>query len=327
MYDLLDAFIERYRRPGHEFDIVIARLILAFVLIWKLLSRNFSFYAYLPDGMARYPSALYPAHSIKWWTGGQFTTDLLTFHWPHWFLPAASPTFIGGVQVAALIITAVWAVFGDRLFRWTPMILYVLLAYLWGYIFRTGQEVDSVALYFGVLLVLALRGGSNEPVFKLPKLAGETQTLSAGIARSHLILVFVAYYFASGMRKISDISPVGWLQYDLIALLERSQLIAQHTTQYAPPIFANLLFLGDWGRALSPLVYLSHLLVPLVYFNRGIIPKMFLFYAIFHVMTIGVGITFSGYVFVWSCLFPFATWLNAARGADPENVKGVRYGR
>jgi hypothetical protein len=53
-----------------------------------------------------------------------------------------------------------------------------------------------------------------------------------------------------------------------------------------------------------PLIYTSHLIVPMVFFARSSVFKFFLFYAVFHFLAFGVGISFTGYILVWLVLFP-----------------------
>ena len=62
-----------------------------------------------------------------------------------------------------------------------------------------------------------------------------------------------------------------------------------------------------------PAVYISHISVPVVFFKRYLIYEFALFYCIFHLMTFGVSISFTGYVFIWMILFDFRTAITCLR--------------
>ena len=301
---LLSAFNQSYYQPQPNIDILVARLFVCFLFAWKLLSRNFDFYGFVPSDVALFPSQVYSAESIKLWTGNWFTTDILTFHFIHYVIPYFGPSTLSAIQFFALLFVIAYAFVGDRFGKWLAISVYILLIYLWGYIFRMGQEVDAISLYFGMLLTLIVSPSRSPALWQVNRSNVSLHTETDGVTKSNLILVFVFYYFGSGLNKITDISPAGWLDYDLVSAIQLAVLQAEHSTQHIPEFFHHVLPLGDFGKLFPVIVYASHLMIPLCFFYRGALFGSFLFYAAFHIMTFGVGISFTAYIFVWACILP-----------------------
>ncbi|MEM7249815.1 MAG: hypothetical protein AAF493_00235 [Pseudomonadota bacterium] len=301
---MLDDFLTHYARSGSEFNVLLARLFVCFFLVWKILSRDFGFFASFPYEITAYPVDIYSTESYVFWTGTWLITDLLTFHWIHWFLPPPSASLLTGVQYGLVSLIAIWAIFGDIHGKWLSGAIYAALIYLWGYIFRSGQEIDSIALYFGMLICLILNRGKNRPITDLPSTYRGSPTRFAGYVESNMLLVLCTYYFASGLRKLTDLLPWEWFQYDLALAVERQRIISQYASGYAPEIFDYLLPLGGFAAVFAAVVYVSHLVIPFVFFRRELLFHFFLFYAVFHFLTFGVGISFTGYIVVWGCVLP-----------------------
>lgn len=317
-------YLSAYNQPAYDFNINFARLFVCSFLVWKLLSRDFGFFGTLPSGAFYfYPSNIYPSHSYILWTGIPVLQEILTFHWVHWLLPHPGPMtmrVIQGAAVASLVAVAIWGK-GPR--SALLVLSYVLLIYLWGYLFLLGQEIDSVDLYFGILIALAISTYRDVPVWRVPSLFNAAKTVDAGRSYSNLILVLVFYYFASGMRKLTDLSPMEWFQYNLVEAIEQHSIRAANGPLATLDIFTHvhgLTFLDYIG---PPAVYLSHLLVPTVFFRRSLVLKFFVFYAIFHVLTFGVGISFAGYIFIWSVIFPWREIFSFFSGRTGPTLQSV----
>lgn len=309
-FDLLESFSVRFHKPGFDFNINVARVIFGTLLLWKLLSRNFEFYGYVPSEIFDfYPVDVYSKSSYVFWTGLPFITDVLTFHWIHWFIDRPGPHMLEIIQNISIFFVLVFTVYGKgprNIFVW---ITYVLLIYLWGHLFILGQEVDAIAMYFGLIIMLGISNYKDVPVWKFSKIFSEKENEQAGISISLMYLVFVAYYFASGLRKITDITFYEWFIYDLIPVMEKQSIVATITSTSTPQIFEYIFWLGNYGNILPMFVYLSHLIVPIVFFKREYVVKFFLFYAVFHFMAFGVSISFSGYVLLWGVLFHYKEWI------------------
>ena len=309
-FDLYEEFSKSYNTRGFDFNINVIRLLLCIFLIWKLLSRNFEFYGYVPDDVfGYYPIEIYPITSYITWTGTSLVTDIFTMHWIHWFIDRPGPGAIKFIQNMSIVSVSLLAIFGRGPKNILAFLSYLLLIYLWGNLFLLGQEVDSISLYFGMLLVIALSNYGDKPIWKIGSTFSAKKNINAGRTISRFYLVLVAYYFASGLRKFTDLSLSEWFKYDLIWEIQQTMLTANITSLHVPKVFEHLLFIDSWGQLLPPLVYLSHIFVPLVFFKRSKVVYFFIFYAVFHFMTFGVGISFTGYIVVWGCLFHYREWL------------------
>lgn len=306
-----ERFLATYNAPGYDFNINVARLFVCAFLIWKLFSRDYGFFGTVPEELFYfYPYQLYPMDKWILWTGLPVIQELLTFHWIHWILPHPSVNVLRGIQAAAMLSLACLAVFGKGPKSAILIVTYSLLIYLWGYLFLLGQDIDAVAIYFGILVALGISRHADVPVWKLPALYRQPKSIDGGRAFSTVLLVFVFYYFASGVNKLTDISFLEWLQFDLVGAIERHSIVAAHHTVDTIDFFQILHGMTYFNYFGAPAVYISHICVPFVFFRRRMIFKFFIFYLMFHLLTFGVGISFSGYIFVWSVLFPWRELLD-----------------
>jgi len=301
-----DHFIEKYNTPGFSFDLNLVRCIVSLFFAWKLLSRDFGFYGTVPDGVFPFYSInIYPADSYIMWTGLPLISELATFHWIHFLLPYPSPAVLRVIQGIAIVLLVILALYGRGPRRSIAIGAYCLVLYLWGYMFLGGHEIDAILLYFGLLAIIAVSEFDDRPIHKLSSLARVSPTRSAGHAVSLMYLLFATYYFASGVNKLTDISFWEWFEFDLAEAMYEYRIKAENGYTSVPYIFEPL-YEATWLNYLGPpAVYISHLITPMVFFWRNQVFKFFLFYAAFHFLTFGVGISFTGYVLVWFVLFPY----------------------
>lgn len=85
--NLQNRFIKSYNKKGHSFDINIIQIIIVLFFIYKLLSRDFSFFGIVPDDVFgnRSISQIYPVNNIKL-VSIQFLNELATFQFIHYFI-------------------------------------------------------------------------------------------------------------------------------------------------------------------------------------------------------------------------------------------------
>lgn len=301
-----NRFVAVYNEPGFDFNVNVARIIVCAFLIWKLFSRDFGFFGRVPEQVFYfYPIEIYARDKWVLWTGLPILSELLTFHWLHWFVPRPDETALRIIQGIAIGSLLLLALFGRGPRNTILISTYCVLIYLWGYLFLLGQEIDAVDLYFGMLVALAVSTYADDPIWRLSSLYGRPKTVDGGRSFSNVVLVFVFYYFASGIRKLTDLAPIEWFRYDLVEAIEEHSIRSAHSTLGTFEIFQHLHGLTFFNHIGPPVVYLSHLLVPMVFFRRSLILKFFVFYFAFHLLTFGVGISFSGYILVWAVLFPY----------------------
>jgi hypothetical protein len=249
-----------------------------------------------------YPIQLYRPENIILITGVPILMELVTFHWIHWFTGYPSEAVLEGLQFALAGLGVAMAVFGRGPYRILAIAAYVLATYLWGFIFLAGQEIDSVMIYFGMLLVLCLVDYDDGPVWRLGTLLRKPANAAAGRAFSAILLVFVLYYGLSGYNKIADLSIADWFRYNLIEDIDvtlRMQELGNYFGATFPALFAPLVGHEWLNYLLVPLVYISHISVFYMFFKRRHIPKFAVFYTAFHFVTASVSIAFTGYMIVW----------------------------
>jgi hypothetical protein len=310
----VENFFRTYNQFGYDFDLVVARVFICSFMIWKLLSRDFGAFSYIPEEVFYfYPYQIYTVDKWILWTGIPFIQDVLTMHFIHWIFPHPNSWILQLVQIFSIALLVTLGVYGKGKRSIFLVTTYLALIYLWGYLILLGQEIDSVDLYFGMLLALMLGRYKDSPVWELKALYSEKPNLLAGRSRSLLMLVIVFYYFASGIKKITDLSVFEWFDYYLIEAIMHHGIVSNHSPHYRPDFFK--IFNGHYylNNILPPLVYLSHLCTPLVFFYRSMVFKFFVFYTLFHLMTFGVGISFTGYIVVWAAIFPWHDILSKFR--------------
>lgn len=181
---------------------------------------------------------------------------------------------------------------------------YILLSYLWGFVWRSGGEIDAVFVPFQVALVYCF---FREPEALTLSRRSDAGTLSPenGWFFSMVLLVFIGNYFYSGINKIVDIPIWEWFQYDLVGE------IAQEGDKIAAGYYASVLpgvqFARNWtflNPIIVPFAYFMELSIPVIYFWRRLIPVYMLYFIFFHIMTWAVAILFFGNILVWFCLLP-----------------------
>lgn len=299
-------FVDCYNFPGYDFNLNVARLFICAFMIWKLLSRDFGFFGIIPEEVFYfYPYEIYPLDKWILWTGIPVLQEILTFHWIHYIVPHPNYIILRATQLLAIFLLFLLALFGKGHKGITIIATYIVLIYLWGYLILLGQEIDSVDLYFGMLIALGISKYSDVPVWNLGTIYKTKPTIQGGRSYSNLMLVIVFYYFASGTKKLTDLSLIEWFNYDLIEMIEQHTVVAANSPLFQPGFFKVFHGLYFLDYMLPPAVYISHLLTPMVFFKRSLVLKFFIFYCIFHLMTFGVGISFTGYIVIWSAIFPW----------------------
>ena len=251
----VNSYTEVFNKPGYDFDIVLARIFICAFLIWKLLSRDFGAFAYIPtDVFYFYPYQIYSIDKWILWTGVPVLQDILTLHFIHWIVPYPNASALQLIQFFAILFLIILGMYGKGKKSVIIILAYATLIYLWGYLILLGQEIDSIDLYFGMLIVLCIGEFNDAPAWRLKGLLHAQSNLNAGRTQSLLILVIVFYYFASGAKKITDLSPVEWFNYNLIESIMYHGIVSDHSALYRPQFFE--LFDG--------LYFLNYILPPLV---------------------------------------------------------------
>jgi len=300
-----------FTKTSSGFNILIAQTIVILFFLWKFNSRDFSFFSYGFEPY--YPIEIYKVHNYIKVSGFKFLQDLVSFHWIHWFFsyPVSDKFFLILKYITNIFLFFV-LIFGFN-FRFINTILYFLLVYQFSYMIFQGQEIDSISIYFGILLVFCFFK-SEITFFNISKI--KETNLHYGKIHSLLICVFIVYYFGSGLRKLTDLNIFQWFQYDLYWGITSQIFNNKFISGHVPEIFNNIILFNDIDYIFNlfpALVYLSHVIVPIIFFQRNKIIYFAIFYSLFHFMTFGVGISFLGYLFSWFLIIPYFKGTNVRK--------------
>jgi hypothetical protein len=281
--------------PINIYFVYWVKFIIGSLYLWKLLSRDFSNIAFWPQSVVSgYPVDIYPPDYIL--TTGIFPFfDLVTFHFVHWVLPYPSGNLISIIQVAAIFLSVVFIVSPLKISRASAILLYILVAYLWGFVFRLGQDIDAVFLLHGALLAFCL-------------LPVRRQVAYYRQLRFLILYIFVIYYFFSGINKFIDLSYLQFFKYDLVNInLSLRNAFEAENAPFVPRLpFADFRLASYLNMFGALVTYFIHLLAPLLLLDArlGKVLAYWIFYSIFHLMTAYVGILFTMNFFAWLLILP-----------------------
>lgn len=301
-------FQKAFRSADYDINVNISRVILCAFMLYKLLSRDFGFYGTLPpEFFTYYPYKIYDDSSYRLWFGQPFLTELFTMHWVHWIIPRPSVEGLRVIQGTVALSLSAFMIFGagpKKIFCFSS---FIGLVYLWGHMTLAGHEVDSVALYFGMILVLLFASYKDVPIWQFSRLWGAPPTVQAGVSRSLILFVFASYYFASGYNKLTDVLLIEMFDSNLNTAIQAFYIRDLRGYIEVPDVlywFASYNF-GAIDVFGPIAVYLSHLFAPIVLLDRSWVWKFAIFYIVFHFIVFGVGISFLGYVIVWLVVLPW----------------------
>ena len=297
--DIGKMLVKNFNEPVNVYYIVWFKLILGGLYSWKLLSRDFSNISYWPASvLSGYPIDIYsPNYMLT--TGIPPLFDIVTFHFIHYVLPFPNANALSLVQFVALAASCIFILSPPKYSRFVGILLYLTASYLWGFVFRLGQDIDAVFLLQGSLLVYCLLPYEASPEY-YKKL------------RFLVLCIFVIYYFSSGLNKIVDLSYSEWFKYDLVNINSSYHLAYQNENfewvPKLPELGGEILHkLNLFGAFIA---YAVHLFAPILLFSAGTkkILLYWLFYSVFHFLTVYVGILFSMNFVAWLLILPVYRW-------------------
>lgn len=285
--------------------------------IWKLLSRDFTTFGYAPTWvMYRTPALVYQIEEAFFLMDLGVFAKIACFHWIHFFLPYPSEFIIAIIWVCTIMALLLTVVFGRGPNRLFILAGYVGVMYLWGFIFSSGQDIDAVFLPMGLLFAYLF--SNHDESFKWSVLDARSVESSTFIASA--VMVFVIYYFGAGINKLTDVPLIEWFQYDLYKEMQYYVIADQlGSDRLIPSVFhfiaeADMAGVGLVMLLGVPAVYLIHLLIIFAFKSGDSVFWSFLFYATFHFLAFGVGISFVANLLVW---FAFLNLSNIIRGRKP----------
>ena len=266
------------------------------------MSRDFSLFGYVPTWvMNRTPALVYQTEESFFLLDFGIFAKIACFHWIHFLVPYPSESLIQLIWLITILALALTIFFGRGKNRIFVITAYIGVMYLWGFVFTSGQEIDAVFLPMGILFCY-LFSNHNESLNL--KILSEKSTESS-VFISSAIMVFVIYYLGAGINKLTDIPLIEWLQYDLFKEMQYYVYADRlGSDRLIPSIFHSMVdqhipFISTVVLLGVPAVYIMHLLVPLVFTSKLSLMWSFFFYALFHFLAFGVGISFVANLVIW----------------------------
>lgn len=308
-------------------DVAYMRILLFGFFIYKLLSRNFSIFGTAPTAML----TMYPHRNYEWATGianlaFQPIVDLGSFHWIHWFIPLPGEATLTVVYWAAIIACTCVVLLGRGPGHLFAISAYILLSYLWGFMWRSTNDVDAIYIPLQLALLYCFyRGPETLRLIRPTKMLEWNR--DSGWYYSMAIIVFALYYFWAGINKILDLTPIEWFKYDLFELI--GVMHDQQELGYFKQVAPWLHYLRNWhflNWIGVPMAYLCELTVPTMFFKRRLIPYYATFFILFHFLTWGVGILFMGEMLMWFALVPIHRFIQPVTLVwNPDNIRQARW--
>lgn len=145
--------IDQYNQPKNVFTLWQIKTILGLILIYKLLSRDFSNFALWPEAVLMgWPFDIYSSGYVLL-TGIPIFYDLLTFHFIHFFLDLPNAIILSILQNLLIFLSLMLIISPIKYLRVISIFIYILCIYLWGFTYRSGQDVDAMFLIQGSLFI------------------------------------------------------------------------------------------------------------------------------------------------------------------------------
>lgn len=306
-FDLfMTKILDKFNEPKQAMYISWCRFIIFGFFGYRLLCSDFSIFAMAPaSSMENYPWKIYLLKDGFAFLGIKYLVDLTSFHWLHWFFAFPSVNALANIQFASFISCCLVLLFGRGPKNLFAIFSYCGIAYLWGFMWRTEADIDSVFILMQLGLIYCFLKEPEALTLRRQECQPLQFTEESGWFYSMTLLVFIGYYFGSGLHKLTDITLIGWFEMDLLQIIQRYyQLSLVNAYNTVPPLLHYLSEFTFLNYIMTPAVYLSHLTIPYMFFKRRLIATYFFFYIIFHYFTFGVGILFPGLLVAWLVFLP-----------------------
>lgn len=309
--NLKRLFYKSWKRNFTSEEITYVRILLYGVVLYKLLSRDFSNFGFIPEELLNFYPINHYTQDLRDFTGIKLTVDLLTFHWIHWFISFPSENILQKIQLFTISIVTVTIIFGSGKKNIFPIISYIFLIYLWGYLYRSSSDFEGTQLILQICLLFCFFDKGDKGLLDLIGQKKEINDLKKQKSRNIffflMTLLVGAYYFNSGLHKLYDLSLSQWFQYELTQSISMFlDQIKLGNFRHIPQIFEFVPEINFINYSAVVFIYVSHLLAFLMIYNRESIKNFLYIYVFFHFMVYGVGINFLGNVFVLMLFIPIS---------------------
>jgi len=303
---MIDLFYKKLYEPAPASVIGWTRIVVLSILLFKFLSKDYSLFGYIPTELLYY----YPADaysSIEGYAlfGFQWMVDLFSFHWIHWFISFPTEKTLWFLQRILMIWLTVTIIFGGGYKKLNYLVIYSIGMYLFGFLFRTGSDIDAIFILMQIVLLLFLFRDKETYLLLGKQQNPLNYSKENGWFFSMTLLIFIGYYFLSGITKIVDISLLDWSRFELANLSELYKVKQELGDDITKCYLRDFLIGNSWIDTLgTSLIYLEHLLIPILFFKRKYIPAAWFIYLFLHLGTLTVNILFAGVILSWLVFLP-----------------------
>ena len=309
--NLKKSYISNFKKEVSPIDLTWIRVWVFTIILWKLLSRDFSYIALMDKSLFEFYPIFHYQADLYHLTGFKIIVDILTFHWIHWFMPLPSTVILKNIQFFLIILCVLIILFGTGYKNTHAIIFYILAMYLWGFMYRTSSDFDGSQILLQICLLFCFKKHKdyslttffNNKVIKNNK-------INSSIFFNLIVGIFGFYYFCSGLHKFYDLNVLQWFMFDYTKIvkyyidLENSGNFRKinDVFQYIPE---SLIL----DKALAPIAYFSHLMAFLIIINRKYLAHFAIFYIAFHLLNFSIGIAFTGLMLAWLVFIPISKFL------------------
>ena len=274
-------------------------------LIYRLLSRDYSIYGFIPEDLFIYPrpvTSVYPP---------SFILEIINFHWIYNFIELPSVNTLESLQTIVIYIATcgLLGIFAKQ----ASMVCFFAYLHLTGFMQATNSEIDGGTLCFIALLVISVTNSKS-----LYSIFQKNSTIKSNDNRWPIYLLFLfvgSFYTYAGINKIIDTGPhwpfVLHLDYWAVRMQESSVFLS---SRYCYPELSQILQYY-WFSAFSGVITLIGEIgfISILFFPRGRLFFISSMITMHLLVFLAAGINFLGssiiliLCFDWNCLFRKST--------------------
>ena len=96
-----------------EIEITYVRVLVYLIILYKILSRDFSNFGYIPEELLNFYPINHYTQDIRNLSGIKVIIDLATFHWIHWFINFPYVETLNYIQFTLVFLILIVIFFGS----------------------------------------------------------------------------------------------------------------------------------------------------------------------------------------------------------------------
>ncbi len=306
--NLKKSYINNLKREVSPIDLTWIRIWIYTILLWKLLSRDFSYLALMDTSLFEFYPIFHYQTDLYHLTGVKIIVDLMTFHWVHWFIDLPSAIILKNIQIILIVFCILIILFGTGYKNFNAILFYILAIYLWGFMYRTSSDFDGSQILLQICLLFCFKNHKDYSLssfFKNKEIRNNRFNSSIFF---HLIIgIFGFYYFCSGLHKFYDLNIIQWFMFDFTKIVNYYiELENSGNFRKIYKLFHLIPESSILDKTLAPIAYISHLIAFIIVLDKKYISHFAIFYIIFHLLNFSIGIAFTGLMMAWLIFLPMS---------------------